>query len=421
MASLVLTDSSQLTIDSFKKLPDQMTYPYAEPDDLLFGSPFRPQSTRLGKVTTPPTQRGTVTSVNIGLARGFVVRSSPRPRKEDERYARTGCTPSAVSGNSNNCYSARVLKARGVFEHVLGTCYPLPLSCSFGSLASRAHGSRWITALERGRKVEELQKRLVESEMLRTRYNRKVTLLKDQQQTITPQYIAALANIGLKRPRVNFPNPEPSRAYRGKKESDKCDLTALCQPRSANTQDCSFACIWRRGACHVIVCSRRMFDHTPLSLLLFPCLLRAISQSADQERALNEHNHQILREELTTVKQSLMDCQRRENALLSFRTSVMKLLGLETPLPDYEVISRLQKVVQAHRDFTLVSRRYEDPLLMGGGSRTPLLLGHSPAGTRTPRYDDSGFVDPPDLSVLDDSDEVNGGGVYGKRGVRSSP
>nr|CAD7266140.1 unnamed protein product [Timema shepardi] len=34
MASLVLTDSSQLTPDSFKKLLEQNTYPYAEPDDL---------------------------------------------------------------------------------------------------------------------------------------------------------------------------------------------------------------------------------------------------------------------------------------------------------------------------------------------------------------------------------------------------
>lgn len=33
--------------------------------------------------------------------------------------------------------------------------------------------------MERGRKVEELQKRLVESEMIRTRYNRKVNVLKD--------------------------------------------------------------------------------------------------------------------------------------------------------------------------------------------------------------------------------------------------
>nr|CAD7588419.1 unnamed protein product [Timema genevievae] len=34
MASLVLTDSSQLTADGFEKLPDQIMYPYAEPYDL---------------------------------------------------------------------------------------------------------------------------------------------------------------------------------------------------------------------------------------------------------------------------------------------------------------------------------------------------------------------------------------------------
>nr|CAD7571230.1 unnamed protein product [Timema californicum] len=34
MASLVMTDSSQLTYDSFKTLPDLIKYPYAEPDDL---------------------------------------------------------------------------------------------------------------------------------------------------------------------------------------------------------------------------------------------------------------------------------------------------------------------------------------------------------------------------------------------------
>lgn len=37
-----------------------------------------------------------------------------------------------------------------------------------------------VTALERGRKVEELQKRLLDSEVLRTRCTRKVNLLKDQ-------------------------------------------------------------------------------------------------------------------------------------------------------------------------------------------------------------------------------------------------
>nr|CAD7201089.1 unnamed protein product [Timema douglasi] len=34
MASLVQTDSSQLTTKSFEKLPDQILYPYAEPYDL---------------------------------------------------------------------------------------------------------------------------------------------------------------------------------------------------------------------------------------------------------------------------------------------------------------------------------------------------------------------------------------------------
>ncbi|XP_076477042.1 coiled-coil domain-containing protein 170 isoform X4 [Bombus vancouverensis nearcticus] len=40
-----------------------------------------------------------------------------------------------------------------------------------------------IAALERSRKIEEVQKRLVESEMLRTRCNRKLTLLKEQMRT----------------------------------------------------------------------------------------------------------------------------------------------------------------------------------------------------------------------------------------------
>ncbi|GLH16414.1 Uncharacterized protein GBIM_20687 [Gryllus bimaculatus] len=186
-----------------------------------------------------------------------------------------------------------------------------------------------ISALERGRKIEDLQKRLVESEMLRTRYGRKVNLLKDQ--------------------------------------------------------------------------------------------VRTTSQTAEQERACSDQTVLMLRDELASVKQNLTDTQRRENSLISFRTSVSKLLGLDLPVPDYEIISRLQKLVHAHRDFTLVSRRYDDPLLIGnspGGARTPLLMGHSPAGTRTPRYDDSGFVDPPDLSVLDDSDDVNG--IYNKRPIRTS-
>jgi len=78
-----------------------------------------------------------------------------------------------------------------------------------------------IAALERSRKIEELQKRLVESEMLRTRYNRKLTMVKEQ--------------------------------------------------------------------------------------------MRTAAETADQERSINDHSLQLLRDELAQVKQSLSEVTRRES------------------------------------------------------------------------------------------------------------
>ncbi|XP_065158638.1 coiled-coil domain-containing protein 170 isoform X2 [Atheta coriaria] len=166
-----------------------------------------------------------------------------------------------------------------------------------------------ITALERGRKIEELQKRLIESESLRTRYNRKVTLLKDQ--------------------------------------------------------------------------------------------VRTTGDTIDQERHLSDQSIQLLRDELARLKEQYCEVNRREAQLINFRASVAKILGIVLPLPDYEVINRLQKLVDAHHDFTLVSRRYDDPVLR--------LTARSPTGgsrcTRTPdrsRYDDSGYTDPVDIDDIDD-------------------
>lgn len=166
-----------------------------------------------------------------------------------------------------------------------------------------------ITALERGRKIEELQKRLIESESLRTKYNRKVTILKDQ--------------------------------------------------------------------------------------------VRQTGETIEQERNIGEHSMQLLRDELARVKDTLSDVQRREAQLQSFKHSVAKILGVALPMPDYELISRLQKLVDAHHDFTLVSRRYDDPVLR--------LTARSPTGgsriSRTPdrsRYDDSGYTDAADLDDIDD-------------------
>ncbi|XP_071453834.1 coiled-coil domain-containing protein 170 [Hetaerina americana] len=223
-----------------------------------------------------------------------------------------------------------------------------------------------ITSLERGRKVEDLQKKLAESELLRTRYNRKMALLKDQ--------------------------------------------------------------------------------------------VRSTSEVAEQDRSMSDRTIQLLRDELGSVKQALADTSRRENQLINFRNSVGKLVGVDPmrcPLPDYEIVSRLQKIVHAHREYSLVSRRYEDPRLLnnpgsgnpgnslgcgldglgnvGGNVTSPtgggLSTGLNTSGTRARSrcYDDSGFVDPPDLSaspglLLDDDifPDDNLSGAYNKRPLRSS-
>ncbi|XP_043271010.1 coiled-coil domain-containing protein 170 isoform X2 [Venturia canescens] len=172
-----------------------------------------------------------------------------------------------------------------------------------------------IAALERSRKIEELQKRLVESEMLRTRYARKLTMLKDQMRTST--------------------------------------------------------------------------------------------ETAEQERSINDHSLQLLRDELAQVKQNLSEITRRESQLQSFRVSVAKLLSEPICTPDYEIISRLQKMVSAHRDFTMLSRRYDEPLETSPSRCTsihPVHSSHPPRspGSRCTRYDDSGFADPPDLRDIED-------------------
>ncbi|XP_033346962.1 coiled-coil domain-containing protein 170 isoform X3 [Bombus vosnesenskii] len=170
-----------------------------------------------------------------------------------------------------------------------------------------------IAALERSRKIEEVQKRLVESEMLRTRCNRKLTLLKEQ--------------------------------------------------------------------------------------------MRTTSETAEQERSISDHSLQLLRDELAQVKQNLSEMTKRESQLQSFRVSVVKLLSEPICTPDYEIISRLQKTIAAHRDFTMLSRRYDEPLDTTSPSRcTSIHTMHPPRspGSRCARYEDSGFADPPDLRDVED-------------------
>lgn len=68
-------------------------------------------------------------------------------------------------------------------------------------------------------------------------------------------------------------------------------------------------------------------------------------------------------------------------------------------------LRRLQKLVDAHHDFTLVSRRYDDPVLrLTSRSPTPGVVSRM---SRTPdrsRYDDSGYDPAPDID--DDMDDL---------------
>ncbi|KAL0134279.1 hypothetical protein PUN28_001231 [Cardiocondyla obscurior] len=142
--------------------------------------------------------------------------------------------------------------------------------------------------------------------------------------------------------------------------------------------------------------------------------MRTTVETADQERSINDHSLQLLRDELGQVKQNLSEVTRRESQLQSFRVSVAKLLSEPICTPDYEIISRLQKMVAAHRDFTMLSRRYDEPLETSPSRCTSIHPVHPPRspGSRCTRYEDSGFADPPDLHDIDDD--------YNKRPVRSS-
>ncbi|XP_073990320.1 coiled-coil domain-containing protein 170 isoform X3 [Rhodnius prolixus] len=164
-----------------------------------------------------------------------------------------------------------------------------------------------MSALERGRKVEELQKRLADSEMLRSRCTRKCNLLKDQ--------------------------------------------------------------------------------------------VRVTGESAEEIRVLGEGVASALRDEISTLRSSLFEANREKNSLGSLRNTLCTVVGLPSSCADYELISRVTKMADAHREFTKVSRRYDEPPAV------------------SPRYnitDDSGFLDP----LADDIDsDINS--IYNKRPSRS--
>lgn len=97
------------------------------------------------------------------------------------------------------------------------------------------------------------------------------------------------------------------------------------------------------------------------------------------------------------MKTSLADVNHRLSQLSAFKGSVARLLHVHD-MPDSDLLHRLQSVCHAHQDFTLLSRRYESPVVdhcqRFEELNTPTcrpLSSTSPLHMR--RYIDSGFND----------------------------
>ncbi|XP_071963130.1 coiled-coil domain-containing protein 170-like [Antedon mediterranea] len=88
-------------------------------------------------------------------------------------------------------------------------------------------------------------------------------------------------------------------------------------------------------------------------------------QEASDKRFHADRSVTALMEELRATKALLADMQQREKQLLDFRQVISRMLGLDVTLlsvPDYEIITRLEKIIQAHHSHSLTSHTLERSL-----------------------------------------------------------
>ncbi|XP_060072809.1 coiled-coil domain-containing protein 170-like [Ylistrum balloti] len=91
-----------------------------------------------------------------------------------------------------------------------------------------------------------------------------------------------------------------------------------------------------------------------------------LQESESQEkRVIADNAVHALSSELRTTKNALIAIQNREKQLLDFRGVVSRMLGLDLStlaVPDYEIISRLEKLIQAHHNHTFTTMSMEEAL-----------------------------------------------------------
>lgn len=85
--------------------------------------------------------------------------------------------------------------------------------------------------------------------------------------------------------------------------------------------------------------------------------------SFNEKNVVADNAVQALSSELRTTKNSLQSIQNREKQLLDFRNVIARMLGLDMntlAIPDYEIISRLEKLIQAHHSHAFTSLNVEE-------------------------------------------------------------
>ncbi|XP_062614112.1 coiled-coil domain-containing protein 170-like [Saccostrea cucullata] len=89
------------------------------------------------------------------------------------------------------------------------------------------------------------------------------------------------------------------------------------------------------------------------------------TQQGQEKRLVSDNAVQALSSELRTSKNALNAIQNREKQLLDFRNVVSRMLGLDIntlAVPDYEIISRLEKLIQAHHTHAFNTLSMEEAL-----------------------------------------------------------
>lgn len=93
--------------------------------------------------------------------------------------------------------------------------------------------------------------------------------------------------------------------------------------------------------------------------------LEMTENEAKAKKARSSQTVQQLNSELQTTKQALEESRGREKQLLDFRQVLARLLGLDIntlSVPDYEIISRLERLVQAHHAHSITTHSLEASL-----------------------------------------------------------